>query len=154
MRSEKMQRRAILPPTYLLFGLLAIVGLHFLYSGPRLIGPAWRLLGLPVAVVGLSLAVRADALFKRVGTEIKPFRESALVVTEDLYRLSRHPMYLGFMLLLLGVALLAGTLFPLLVVVVMLWLFMVRFVLPEERHMEQQFGDEYLEYKSRVRMWL
>jgi len=147
-------KRVVLPPTYLLVGLLAIVTLHFLFSGPRVIGPACRLIGLPVAVLGLALTVRADALFKRVGTEVKPFRESSLIVSHDIYGLSRHPMYLGFMLLLAGVAILAGTLFPLLVVGVMFWLLMVRFVVPEERHMEQQFGHEYREYKSRVRMWL
>jgi len=149
-----MQRRSILPPTYLLFGLIAMVTLHLLFSGHRLIAPPWRFLGVPVALVGLWITIRADALFKRLGTEIKPFRESSLVVTEDLYRFSRHPMYVGFMLLLGGVGVLAGTLFPLLLVGVMFWLFTVRFVLPEERHMEQQFGDAYREYKSRVRMWL
>jgi protein-S-isoprenylcysteine O-methyltransferase Ste14 len=149
-----MEHSGPLPPTYLLVGLLAIVALHFTHSGPRLIGAAWRLLGLPVVILGLVLTVRADALFKRVGTEIKPFRDSSRIVSEDLYGISRHPMYLGFILLLAGVAILAGTLFPLLVLGVMFWLFMVRFVLPEERHMEQQFGAEYREYKSRVRMWL
>ena len=149
-----MERRSVLPPTYLLFGLIAMVALHFVFSGHRLIAAPWRFLGVPVALAGLWLTIRADALFKRLGTEIKPFRESSLVVTEDLYRFSRHPMYVGFMLLLGGVGVLAGTLFPLLLVGVMFWLFTVRFVLPEERHMEQQFGDAYREYKSRVRMWL
>jgi protein-S-isoprenylcysteine O-methyltransferase Ste14 len=128
--------------------------LHFALSGPRLIAGAWRLLGVPVIVLGVWLAVRADALFKRLGTEVKPFRPSALVVESDLYRFSRHPMYLGFMLLLGGIAVLAGTLLPLITVGVMLAIFTVRFVLPEERHMEEQFGQPYRDYKSRVRMWL
>lgn len=130
-----------------------MIALHFIFSGPRLIGIPWRLLGFPLAIGGLWLAIRADALFKKLGTEIKPFRRSSLVVAEDLYRYSRHPMYLGFMFLLGGVAVLAGTLLPLLIVGVMLLLFTFRFVVPEERHMEEQFGSAYREYKSRVRMW-
>ena len=128
--------------------------LHFLFSGPRLIGAPWRFTGIPVALAGAWLAVTADALFKRLGTEIKPFKPSRLVVTEGPFRFSRHPMYLGFMLLLGGVAVLAGTLLPLLVLGVMGSVFTVRFIVSEERHMEEQFGAEYRDYKSRVRMWL
>jgi protein-S-isoprenylcysteine O-methyltransferase Ste14 len=136
-----------------MLGLLAMLALHFLLSGPRLITSPWRFLGVPAVVLGAWLAVAADALFKRVGTEIKPFRPSRLVVDEGLYRFSRHPMYLGFLALLAGVAVLAGTLAPVIVFCVMVWLFSAHFVIPEERHMEEQFGDEYRAYKARVRRW-
>jgi len=149
-----MERRRVLPPTYLTVGLAAMVLLHFVFSGPRVVDGPWRLLGVPLGLAGLWVAVRADSLFKRLGTEIKPFQRSSLVVTEGLYRFSRHPMYLGFVVLLAGVGVLAGTLLPLVVVGVMFWLLSARFAIPEERHMEQQFGEEYSVYKSRVRMWL
>jgi protein-S-isoprenylcysteine O-methyltransferase Ste14 len=142
-----------LPPTYLLIGLIVMAGLHFLLSGPRLIVTPWRFAGVPLLLWGAWLAVRADALFKRLGTEVKPFRASRLVVDEGPYRYSRHPMYLGFIGILAGCAVLSGTLLPMLTLVVMVWLFTVRFVLPEEAHMEEQFGDEYRRYRSRVRMW-
>jgi protein-S-isoprenylcysteine O-methyltransferase Ste14 len=134
-------------------GLLGMVVLHFLLSGPRLIAAPWRFIGVPVALLATWLTVRADALFKELGTEVKPFRKSSLVVEEGPFRFSRHPMYVGFLGILLGVAVLAGTLLPLLVVPVMLVLFTVRFVLPEERHMEEQFGEEYRSYQARVRRW-
>jgi len=143
-----------LPPTYLLLALLAMGMVHFVVSGPRLVEGPWRLLGVPVAALGVWITIWADALFKRAGTEIKPFRESSAVVTEGPYRFSRNPMYLGFLLLLAGTAILAGTLAPMLVVVVMAWLFSAHFVVPEERHMEEQFGEAYREYKTRVRRWL
>jgi protein-S-isoprenylcysteine O-methyltransferase Ste14 len=149
-----MARQPILPPTYLWMGLVAMGLLHFLLSGPRLIEGAWRLVGVVVAALGAGLTVWADALFKRVGTEVKPFKESQLIVTEGPFRFTRHPMYVGFMGMLLGAAVLAGTLLPLLFVGVMFYLFSVRFVIPEERHMEEQFGEEYRQYKSRVRRWL
>jgi len=148
-----MEQKRLLPPTYLQLGLLAMVALHFLFSGPRLIVSPWRYFGIPILLLGGWLSVYADALFKRLGTEIKPFRESSLVVSEGPYRYSRHPMYVGFMGTLFGAGLLAGTLLPLLVVPVMLVLFTVRFILPEERHMEQQFGDDYRRYRASVRMW-
>jgi protein-S-isoprenylcysteine O-methyltransferase Ste14 len=148
-----MKRGPLLPPTYLLLGLVAMLLLHLVFSGPRVIAGPWRLAGAGLAVVGTWLAVRADAVFKRLGTEIRPFRPSALVVTEDLYRHSRHPMYLGFILVLGGISVLAGTVLPILTAVMMAIVFTLRFVLPEERHMEEQFGDAYREYRARVRMW-
>jgi protein-S-isoprenylcysteine O-methyltransferase Ste14 len=149
-----MKLRRPLPPTYLLLGLAAMALLHLLLSGPRLIVGVWRLLGAVPIAVGLWLAVSADSLFKRLGTEIKPFRDSRLVVEEGPFGHSRHPMYLGFLAILGGTAVAAGTLAPFLVLAAMAWLFTSRFVLPEERHMEEQFGVAYRDYKARVRRWI
>lgn len=148
-----MARKQQLPPTYLVLGLIGIGLSHFLFPGPRLIGTPWRYLGIPVLLFGAAVTVQADALFKKLGTEIKPFKESRLVVVEGPFRFSRHPMYLGFMCILGGFAILAGTVVPLLIVPVMFWLLTVRFVLPEEKHMAQQFGHQYDRYRTRVRRW-
>ncbi len=149
-----MGRERVLPPTYFLIGLVVMVVLHFVFSGPRIVYGQWRIIGVPIGLLALWLTIRTDALFKKLGTEVKPFRKSRLVVTEGPYRVSRHPMYVGFIGMLLGVAVLAGTLLPLLVVAMMFVLFTVRFVLPEERHMEEQFGEQYRSYRARVRRWV
>lgn len=149
-----MKGRRPLPPTYLLLGLIAMGALHFLLSGPRFVHGAWRLIGVIPLALGSWVTVAADAVFKRHGTEVKPFKRSSLVVTEGPFRFSRHPMYVGFLGILAGAALLAGTLTPFVVLVVMAWLFASHFAVPEERYMEEQFGEEYRAYKKRVRMWL
>ncbi len=110
--------------------------------------------GIPILVLGSAITVWADALFKKVGTEVKPFRNSSLVVDEGPYRISRHPMYLGFLGIVFGLAVLAGTVVPLILGVLMFCLLSALFVIPEERHMEEQFGEEYRMYRSRVRRWL
>ena len=143
----------VLPPTYLMTSLCAMGLFHFLLSGPRLIWGPWRWAGVAVAVLGAALAVWADALFKKVGTEIKPFQPSSMVVKTGPFGHSRHPIYLGFMGIILGAALLAGTLVPVLLAGAMFVLFLVLFVLPEERHREEQFGAEYRQYRSEVRRW-
>jgi protein-S-isoprenylcysteine O-methyltransferase Ste14 len=148
-----MSARRPLPPTYLLLGLIAMGLLHLLASGPHLVPGVWRLAGVPLIVFGAWLAISADALFKRLGTEIKPFRASGLVVAEGPFRFSRHPMYLAFLAILAGAAVLAGTLVPFIVFGIMVWLFTHHFVVPEERHMEEQFGEAYRAYKARVRRW-
>lgn len=152
--APKASRRGPLPPTWLLLALLALGALHLLESGPRLVPGPWRLLGLVPLALGCYLTLRADLLFKRAGTEIKPLLPSSRLVTADLYARSRHPMYLGFVLLVLGAAVLAGTLAPFLVTVAFFLLLTFRFVLPEERHLFEQFGSEYEDYCRRVRRWI
>jgi len=153
-KERKVGRGRILPPTCLFIGLVAMVLFHFLLSGPRLICGVWRLVGVPVLVLGAALTGWADALFKRFGTEVKPFQKSSLVVDEGPFRFSRHPMYLGFLGIVFGFGILAGTVVPLLLGVLMFWLLSALFAIPEERHMEEQFGEEYRIYRSKVRRWL
>ncbi|MDH3197937.1 MAG: isoprenylcysteine carboxylmethyltransferase family protein [Candidatus Krumholzibacteria bacterium] len=143
-----------LPPTYFLIALLAMVALHLFAPGPRLIGSLWRLAGVALIAIGVGLNLWADGLFKTHGTEVKPFRESSALVIEGPFRFSRNPMYAGMLAVLAGAAVLAGTLTPFFVVIITAWLLTAHFVIPEERHMEEQFGEPYRAYKSRVRRWL
>ena len=149
-----MKTRKLLPTHYLWLSTAAMVLSFFLLPGPVLLRGPWRLLGLLPVGLGIALALWADALFKKVGTEIKPFRESKLVVEEGPYRFSRHPMYISFLLVLGGGVLIFGCLGPLLVFLAMTWLLRAHFAIPEEQHMEEQFGEAYHEYKRRVRRWL
>ena len=143
-----------LPPTYLLIALVAIGALHVLLPGPQLIGSPWRDAGLLLIGLGVWLNVSADGLFKRRGTEVKPYRDSTALVTDGPYRVSRHPMYLGMLLIVLGAALVAGSTTPLVVVGGVWWLLTVHFVIPEETAMRRQFGAAYEQYAQRVRRWL
>jgi protein-S-isoprenylcysteine O-methyltransferase Ste14 len=63
-------------------------------------------------------------------------------------------MYLGFLLLLAGwaVFLSGGAAFPMVPVFV---LYMNRFQIePEERALTSRFGQDFVDYKSRVRRWV
>jgi protein-S-isoprenylcysteine O-methyltransferase Ste14 len=128
--------------------------LHLFATGPRLIEFPHNLLGLVPLLAGLVVILWADQLFKRYQTTVKPFRESTRMVTEGPFRISRHPMYLGMLLVLIGVWLLFGTTTPLLIIPIFFLLMTVLFVIPEERDMERQFADQYDEYKRHVRRWI
>lgn len=144
----------ILPPTYFLIAGAAMIVLHlFLPTATLLVWP-WRAIGAPVVVAGIALAVIANEKFKEAGTTVKPFQISSALVTDGPFAYSRNPMYLGMLVVLLGLALLLGTVSPLVVMPPFFWLLQERFVLPEEGMLEIQFGEEWLDYKRRVRRWL
>jgi protein-S-isoprenylcysteine O-methyltransferase Ste14 len=77
--------------------------------------PGLCLASLPLAT-GIALNLVADAALKKHGTTVKPFEESSALVTTGAYGICRHPMYLGFALILVGLALLMGSLGPFVVV--------------------------------------
>jgi protein-S-isoprenylcysteine O-methyltransferase Ste14 len=84
---------------------------------------------------------------------MKPESSSSLVVS-GIYRWSRNPMYLGFLLGLLGWAIFLSNVLAFLFLPVFI-LYMNRFQIePEEKALAVLFGKQFAAYKSRVRQWL
>jgi len=70
------------------------------------------------------------------------------------YRSSRHPVYVGFLLMLIGFALVINSLIMILLSLI-LFVFFTAFVIPEEeRELGKLCPEVYTDYKKRVRMWL
>ena len=144
----------IIPPVYVYLAIALMAALHFLLPGMDVLDAPWIFLGAVPLAIGIALNLAADGAFKKRGTSVKPLDESAALVTSGAFGVSRHPMYLGFTLILLGIALLAGTLTPFAVVVLFAVFIDAVFIRFEERKMERSFGEEWLAYKRRVRRWL
>jgi protein-S-isoprenylcysteine O-methyltransferase Ste14 len=110
--------------------------------------------GAALIVCGILLAIWAARLFALAKTGVVPFSESTSLVASGPYRFTRNPMYLGMVLVLLGVAVILGSLTPFLVVPAFVVLITYLFILPEEGHMERAFGTAYSERKRQVRRWI
>jgi len=143
-----------LPPTYFLGAIVLAVILHFLLPLRQLLAFPWRLLGLVPLVIGIVLNLLADRALKQHDTTVKPFEESNALVTGGVFRLTRNPMYLGMTLILLGIAMLLGSATPFAVVPIAGVLFDRVFISPEERMLEDTFGDQFRECRKRVRRWI
>ncbi len=103
---------------------------------------------------GLALAASAVISFKKAGTAIRPFESSTALVKDGLYQYTRNPMYLGMVILLIGVATYLGSLMPYLVVPMFILIIQECFIKHEEPFLENIFGQEYLDYRNNVRRWL
>ncbi len=144
-----MQLGKLLPPTYLYFAIVLVIALHVLMPGPQIVSSPWRYLGIIPLILGSVLNVVADQAFKRHETTVKPSEESTCLVTEGVFRFSRNPMYLGFVLLLVGIVVLLGSVTSWIVVSVFPFLMEIRFIQGEEAMLEARFGDTWLEYTHR-----
>jgi protein-S-isoprenylcysteine O-methyltransferase Ste14 len=148
------QKRKVIPPVYFLLALILMAALHWALPFGRLLAPPATYLGIPLIVAGMWLGGHAFRGFSKAGTPVVPFERSTALVTNGSYRLTRNPMYVGMVLILSGIATLLGTVGPWLPIPFFVWIIRSRFIMGEERFLEELFGQQYLAYKSRVRRWL
>ena len=131
-----------------------MVLLHLLFPAAEILTYPWRLLGCIPLLLGIILNLLADRAFKVNHTTVKPFEESTRLITSGVFRLSRHPMYLGMVLILVGIALLMGTLTPFLIIPVFVYLIDLVFVRSEEQMLADKFDDAWHKYQAIVRRWI
>ncbi len=149
-----MKVKRILPITYLLIALIVMLIFHFVIPIITLIPLPWNLLGLIPLIIGILINIIADNTLRKAGTTVKPFQESTVLITNSVYRISHHPMYLGFVLLLSGVAILLGSLSPWVIIPIFALQMEVIFIRVEEPMLEEIFGATWLAYKKKVRRWI
>jgi protein-S-isoprenylcysteine O-methyltransferase Ste14 len=114
-----------------------------------------RPIGIVLIVAGFALSAWGRLTFRSLGTEIYPWSAAhSALVARGPFRFTRNPMYLGFVVLAVGAALVAGTWLMWLVPVIVFLLDNFVIIPFEERSMEQTFGDAYRSYQARVRRWL
>ena len=144
----------ILPPVYLLAAIALMIGVHYgLSTEPMLVSP-YRLIGILPAVIGVGLIVWGWAVFRRAGTTIKPFEESSRLVASGPFRFSRNPIYVGMVAILFGVGMILGSALPFIVPPLFGWAIQRRFIAREEEMLAATFGEEYDEYRRKVRRWV
>jgi protein-S-isoprenylcysteine O-methyltransferase Ste14 len=125
--------------------------------GPPLASvPAGAVVGVFLMIAGLALDIAAALTFRRARTTFNPFRPEATtaLVSTGVFGISRNPMYLGMLIMLLGWAVYLPSLAALFGPVAFV-LYISRFqIVPEERALTSLFGAGFAEYKSRVRRWV
>ena len=106
--------------------------------------------GIPMLVAGLGLFGWAQATMLRRGENPAPHKATAHFLTGGAFRVSRNPIYVGGTTALLGLAVLLDTATGV-AVAVLLGLLAYSSAVAEESYLEERFGEEYREYRSRVR---
>jgi protein-S-isoprenylcysteine O-methyltransferase Ste14 len=103
-----------------------------------------------LAVVGLVISVWARQILASNWTASVVFFKPNQLIRKGLYRYIRHPIYAGFLMMVLGTALFAGTVSALIgFLIVLLTLFLM--IVQEEKYLIKQFPKEYLNYKKQVK---
>jgi protein-S-isoprenylcysteine O-methyltransferase Ste14 len=147
-------KRKILPTMYLFMCLAIMWPLHMLLPVYQYVHEPLAYAGIILLFAGIVIAALAAGMFVKADTGLLPFEEATTLITGGFYRFTRNPMYLGMILVLLGVAILLGSVGALTPVLLFTVIIRYSFVAAEERFMEAAFGQQYLDYKARVRRWI
>jgi protein-S-isoprenylcysteine O-methyltransferase Ste14 len=144
------------PPLVFLLSIGTGVALRYLSPLPSLPLPRIVAIGVGAALGGLGLAIGGAALglFKKSGQDVAPWTPSPSLLLQGVYKRTRNPMYVGMTLVQSGLGLALGNLWVLLLATVSLAIVHFTAVLPEEAYLTEKFGDDYRQYKSRVRRYL
>lgn len=111
-------------------------------------------MGIVPIIIGLAIGFSGVYQFHKVKTNIRPFREADKMVTSGPFRFTRNPMYLGILLVLVGIWILLDAVSPVIGVLI----FMVTadrwYIRVEEQMLQQKFGPVFEGYCAEVRRWI
>ena len=141
------------PPIYLLallLGLLLDRSMHVPFL-PR--GVA-RLFGWPLVGGAMTLAAWFARTMRRADTTMHINKPVSSVVQDGPFRFSRNPGYLSLTMLYAGIAILRNALWAIVLLPLVVYVIQREVIEREERYLERTFGEEYLNYKARVRRWV
>ncbi len=146
--------RYVHPPIIALFYMLIAYLLGWLVQIPFEAPGPIRIAGFALACIGFLFGVGAFVEFSRARTTVDPHGSVTQVVTTGIYRFTRNPIYMGFLLIIIGLPLNSGFYWGILLAPFFI-VTMNRLVIEkEEAYLEKKFGETYTGYKSRVRRWL
>jgi len=120
-----------------------------LATSPLKTWSGWMLIAIFAVWNGWALATIA-----RHRTALLPGGETTVIIDHGPFAWSRNPLYVGLLVGSAGLALVAGSLWALVVLPVEWALLRWGAVLPEERYLAAKFGSAYVDYVDRVRRWL
>jgi protein-S-isoprenylcysteine O-methyltransferase Ste14 len=118
--------------------------------------PSGDVLAVSVAVAGAIISGLGIVSFRQARTTVNPMKpdSTSSLVVSGIYRLTRNPMYLGFLSVLFAWAIFLSNALAFVFLPVFV-LYMNRFqIKPEEKALRALFGPQFVMYTARVRRWL
>lgn len=156
MTEQNMDHAQVMAPPPLIFlgYLIGALILNWVVPIPTPWTFILRIVGGLAVVAGILFVGSAFSQMRKANTTLDPHGTVTALVTGGPYRFTRNPIYLGFFLIYLGFTLLAGTLWGLIASPFLVWTVMHAVIHAEEIYLDGKFGEEYKEYRSRVRQWI
>ncbi|MCK5849092.1 MAG: isoprenylcysteine carboxylmethyltransferase family protein [Caldisericia bacterium] len=136
---------------YFIVFLFYTCGVYLFIPLKKIIQPPYNWLGVLFIVFGMIVNLVADSVLKQ--TKKSKNKEISLHKT-GLFRISRNPMYLGMVTVLIGVSIFFSSVTSVLGPIIF-YLLIEKLIIPkEEKELENQYGKEYLSYKKTTRRWM
>ena len=145
-----------IPPLVVVLIFAALIRVIALVVPAPILFPGQLSVAVTLALFGAIISLAGVVAFRCNKTTVNPFTpdQTSSLVTTGIYRISRNPMYLGFLLILSGWAIYLGNWVT--------WILLPTYVAymnyfqiqPEERALINRFGGHFLSYCNKVRRWV
>ncbi len=113
-----------------------------------------QITGALLFIGGILFGLPAFRGMLKAGTTPDPRRPVTALVLDRSFRITRNPMYLHMVMAYLGLFIFLQNAWFILILPLLVWLMTIWVIIPEERYLEARFGEQYLDFKARVRRWL
>ena len=144
----------MIPPAWLLIGLVVIGVIGRYVPDARVIGVPWTYSGLGLVLIGVGIVLYCALEFRVHKTTIHPGHTPTALMTGGIYKRSRNPIYLAMALVLVGYGVFVGNAVALVVPIVFLVILTRLFIVREEAVLRREFGEEYERYCEQTRRWV
>jgi len=140
-------------------GLPFLIGIaiHFIVPWslpPGILQQALSLIGIAFSIIGIGLIVLARREFAAQDQPTDPGHPTSRIIKTGVFAISRNPLYLGGVSVLMGLALALNLLWAAAMLAVSMMLCHYILIVPEERYLAAKFGAEYQAYRASVHRWL
>ena len=110
--------------------------------------------GIALIIIGIGFIVLARREFAHFGQPTDPGHPTNKVIKTGVFSISRNPLYLGSVIVFLGIALTLNILWTLVTLLLSIIICLYILIIPEEQYLAVKFGEEYKEYIASVHRWL
>ena len=145
------------PPPVVAFVLVLAMWAVSRFTSTLEVDASWRnAVAVSLALIGGAFSVAGMTAFRSAKTTLSPMKPetASSLVTSGIYRVTRNPMYVGLLFVLVGWAVFLGAPWALAGPVVFVS-YMTRFqIAPEEKALMSAFPEAYAIYTAKVRRWL
>jgi protein-S-isoprenylcysteine O-methyltransferase Ste14 len=142
------------PPILFIGAIIVGVVLNFLIPIEIILLSVRLFVGAPLFICFVIIASLTFRAFIKHGTGFDHKKPTVLIITSGPFRITRNPLYLSGIFLMLGAGLILNNIWVLGLTVPVVIALIYGMVIPEEKFLTEKFGKEYLRYKSSVRRWI
>ncbi|MBK9207226.1 MAG: isoprenylcysteine carboxylmethyltransferase family protein [Anaerolineales bacterium] len=142
------------PPFVALFYIFIALVLGRVIVTPFVMPQIARNIGLALTFIGFLFGVGAFIEFRKARTTLDPHGSVKTLVMNGIYRITRNPIYFGFLLMVIGFPLNYGHFWGFLTAPFYIVSMNQLVIEKEEAYLEKKFKEQYTAYRLRVRRWL
>lgn len=155
MEQKNNHAAVVINPFVVYIGLAIIaVALQFLFPLSFFQEKTARIIGIILIALNFVFGIPAIRGMLQAKTSPNPNRPSTALIFSGTYQVTRNPMYLGLGLVFVGLLAFFKNDWGFVLLPILIWLITVWVIIPEEKYLQEKFGEDYVNYKMKVRRWI